>query len=123
MKKKSKILNFKILFVHLRTMKVENLYTNEPLTDRHHKIARIAKALSHPVRVYVLQFLSEKACCYSGDLTEILPIAKSTLSQHLRELKDAGLIQGEVETPKIKYCLNKENWEIAQHLFKNFLKT
>lgn len=95
----------------------------EPFTGNQIRIARIAKVLSHPVRVYVLQFLSEKACCYSGDLTEILPIAKSTLSQHLRELKDAGLIQGEVETPKIRYCLNKENWEIARQLFKDFLKT
>jgi DNA-binding transcriptional ArsR family regulator len=51
-------------------------------------------------------------------LSEVLPIAKSTLSQHLKELKEAGLIQGEIEAPKIKYCLNRENWEEAKILFK-----
>jgi DNA-binding transcriptional ArsR family regulator len=69
-----------------------------------------------------MDFLSKQACCYSGDLSELLPIAKSTLSQHLKELKDTGLIQGEIETPKIRYCLNKENWEEAKSLFKVFLK-
>jgi len=65
--------------------------------------------------------ISKQSCCYSGDLSEELPIAKSTLSQHLKELKAAGLIQGEIEAPKIKYCLNKENWKEAQQLFKSFL--
>ena len=94
----------------------------EPFSKEQEKIARIAKALSHPVRVYVIEFLSKQSCCYSGDLTEILPIAKSTLSQHLRELKQANLIQGEVEKPKIRYCLNQENWKVAQKLFKELLQ-
>jgi DNA-binding HxlR family transcriptional regulator len=51
-----------------------------------------------------------------------LPIAKSTLSQHLKELKNAGLIQGEIEAPRIKYCLNKENWEEAKRLCKGFFR-
>ena len=84
-------------------------------------MARYAKAMSHPIRLYVLDLLSKQECCYSGDLTEVLPIAKSTLSQHLKELKDAGLIQGETEAPKIKYCLNQENWKLAQNLFSSFL--
>jgi predicted transcriptional regulator len=74
--------------------------------------------MGHPVRMYVLELLSKQACCYSGDLSDILPIAKSTLSQHLKELKAAGLIQGEIEAPKIKYCLNKSNWEEAKQLVK-----
>lgn len=90
------------------------------ITEEQKKIARIAKALGHPVRIYVLELLSRQSCCYSGDLSEILPIAKSTLSQHLKELKDAGLIQGEIEPPKIKYCLNRENWEFAKKNFSNF---
>lgn len=94
----------------------------ENYTEKQKRLARYAKALGHPIRVYVLDTLSKQACCYSGDLTEILPIAKSTLSQHLKELKDAGLIQGEIEAPKIKYCINKENWAEAQLLFKEFLK-
>jgi ArsR family transcriptional regulator, arsenate/arsenite/antimonite-responsive transcriptional repressor len=87
-------------------------------TDDQKKAARYAKAMGHPVRMYVLEVLSKQKCCYSGDLTEVLPIAKSTLSQHLKELKNAGLIQGEIEAPKIKYCLNKDNWEEAKRLFK-----
>ena len=94
----------------------------EVITDKQKRIARYAKAMGHPIRLYVLETLSKENCCYSGDLTEILPIAKSTLSQHLKELKDAGLIQGEIEAPKIKYCVNKENWEEAKGLFKNFLQ-
>lgn len=94
----------------------------ESYTEKQKKLARYAKALGHPIRMYVMETLSKQTCCYSGDLTEILPIAKSTLSQHLKELKNAGLIQGEIEAPKIKYCINKENWAEAQLLFKEFLK-
>ena len=95
----------------------------EVLTKDQKTIARFAKAMGHPIRMYVLELLSKQSCCYSGDLTEVLPIAKSTLSQHLKELKDAGLIQGEIEAPKIKYCLNQENWKMAQSLFNRFLKS
>ncbi len=91
------------------------------LSDQQQKIARYAKALGHPVRVYVMQLLGAQTCCYSGDLSNELPIAKSTLSQHLKELKDAGLIQGEIEAPRVKYCVNKNNWAEAQQLFKEFL--
>lgn len=56
-----------------------------------------------------------------GDIHEELPIAKATVSQHLKELKEAGLIQGEIETPKVKYCINKENWETAKKMFADFL--
>lgn len=91
-------------------------------TSQQQKAARYAKAMGHPVRLYVLELLSKQACCYSGDLSEELPIAKSTLSQHLKELRNAGLIQGEIEAPKVKYCLNKESWKEAQTLFKDFLK-
>lgn len=91
------------------------------ITDNQVKLARLAKALSHPVRVYIMEYLSNQSCCYSGDLSEVLPIAKSTLSQHLKELKDAGLIQGEIEAPKIKYCVNSDNWNNAKQLFAIFL--
>ncbi len=89
------------------------------ITEEQAALARFAKALGHPVRIYVLQLLARQSCCYSGDLSEVLPIAKSTLSQHLKELKNAGLIQGEIEPPKIKYCLNRENWNTAKKLFEN----
>lgn len=84
------------------------------------KMARYAKALSHPVRVFILEFLAEKKCCYSGDMAEDLPIARSTLSEHLKELKNSGLIQGEINPPYIKYCINREHWEEARALFLDF---
>ncbi len=91
-------------------------------TDEVEQIARISKALSHPVRVYILQKLSKMdSCCYSGDLVEELPVGRSTLSQHLKELKYAGLIQGEINPPYIKYCINRANWEKAKKLFDKFL--
>ncbi|HEY9115244.1 MAG TPA: metalloregulator ArsR/SmtB family transcription factor [Bacteroidales bacterium] len=94
-----------------------NIFSEEQL-----KSARFAKAMGHPVRMYILELLSKQSCCYSGDLSEVLPIAKSTLSQHLKELKDAGLIQGEIETPKVKYCLNHENWKDARSLFYKLME-
>ena len=106
------------MFANLRTMTEPNIFS-----EKQQRMARYAKALGHPVRVYVLELLSKQACCYSGDLSDILPIAKSTLSQHLKELKDAGLIQGEIETPKVKYCINKDNLKEAQELFANLLAT
>lgn len=113
------------LFVVLRTTNT-NLMTlsDKPLSpsDKHQKMARYAKAMGHPIRIFVLELLSRQSCCYSGDLTEVLPIAKSTLSQHLKELKDAGLIQGEIKAPRIKYCLNKENWEEAKVLLGLFFE-
>jgi ArsR family transcriptional regulator len=96
--------------------------TNKIITEDQKKAARYAKAMGHPIRMYVLELLSKQSCCYSGDLTEELPIVKSTLSQHLKELKDAGLIQGEIESPRIKYCLNRQNWKEAQELFRKILK-
>lgn len=92
------------------------------ITESEKRLARYSKALSHPIRVHILEILSKQSCCYSGDLTEVLPIAKSTLSQHLKELKNAGLIQGEIELPKIKYCLNKQNWEEAKKMMISFFE-
>lgn len=91
-------------------------------TNEVQKIAGFSKALSHPVRVYILQKLSKMgSCCYSGDLVEELPVGRSTLSQHLKELKYAGLIQGEINPPYIKYCINRTNWEEAKLLITSFL--
>ncbi len=89
-------------------------------TFKQEQLARFAKALGHPARVAIIQFLAGQKCCYFGDIHEELPIAKATVSQHLKELKDAGLIQGEIEIPKVKYCINKENWQLAKELFGEF---
>ncbi len=84
------------------------------------RLARIAKALAHPARIAIMQFLAKQNTCYFGDINEELPIAKATVSQHLTELKKAGLIQGEIEAPKVRYCIEPENWKLAQGLFKDF---
>ncbi len=91
-------------------------------TETQEKIAAIGKALSNPVRVFILERLANNpnSCCYSGDMAEDLPIARSTLSEHLKELKKAGLIQGEINPPYIKYCINRENWEAAKTLLSQF---
>jgi len=93
-------------------------------TDDQEKMARYAKALSNPVRIFVLDFLANNLdkCCYSGDMAENLPIARSTLSEHLKVLKNAGLIQGEINPPFIKYCIHNENWEDAKRVFAQFYK-
>ena len=83
-------------------------------------LARYSKALGHPTRISILNYLDKRSCCFTGDLVEVFPLAQSTISQHLKELKNAGLIQGELKPPKIKYCINQENWEIAKALFCDF---
>jgi ArsR family transcriptional regulator len=95
-----------------------------PITENQEKIARYGKVLSNPTRVFILDYLSKNLnkACYSGDMAEILPIARSTLSEHLKELKEAGLIQGEINPPYIKYCINPENWEEAKLLFARFFR-
>lgn len=84
------------------------------------QIARFAKALAHPARIQILQFLARQQECYFGDIHDELPIAKATVSQHLKELKDAGLIQGTIEAPKVRYCINRDNWQYARELFSDF---
>jgi len=81
-----------------------------------------AKAMGHPARIKILEILSDRGCCYSGNIADEFPIALSTLSQHLKELKASGLIQGEINPPFIKYCINKESWKQAKLLFDSFLE-
>jgi ArsR family transcriptional regulator, arsenate/arsenite/antimonite-responsive transcriptional repressor len=83
-------------------------------------IARYAKALSHPIRVRILNYLDTQSCCFTGELTEHIPMAQSTISQHLKELKDAGLIQGDLMPPRVKYCINRKAWTEAKKMFAAF---
>lgn len=92
----------------------------KPYCIKTETLARFAKALGHPARIAIMKFLAKQKTCYFGDIHEELPIAQATVSQHLKELKDAGLIQGEIETPKVRYCIVRENWEYAQQLFTEF---
>jgi ArsR family transcriptional regulator, arsenate/arsenite/antimonite-responsive transcriptional repressor len=84
-------------------------------------LARFAKALGHPARISIMKHLASMPDCCFTDILNELPIAQSTVSQHLSELKDSGLIKGNIDPPKVKYCVNLENWEKAQKLFYHFL--
>lgn len=86
-------------------------------------IARMAKALGHPTRVAIVLFLAQRSECFFGDIHQVLSISKATVSQHLSELKDAGLIQGSIEPPKVRYCINRANWALAQRLFAQLFAT
>ncbi len=85
------------------------------------QLARFSKALAHPARIAILEFLAQQETCFFGEIHELLPIAKATVSQHLTELKSAGLIQGEIIPPKVKYCINRTNWNLAKQLFDDLL--
>ena len=95
--------------------------TNMRYTEQEEKLARFAKAMGHPARIAILKFLASQSCCFFGDIHKELPIAKATVSQHLSELKDAGLIQGEIFPPKVKYCINPANWALAKQLLDEFM--
>ena len=96
--------------------------SKKELTKEQQSIARISRALAHPVRIAILQMLAGQECCYHGDMSEIIPVAKSTLSQHLKELREAGLIQGTTTPPTIKYCIHQKNWKMAKELMSNFFR-
>jgi DNA-binding transcriptional ArsR family regulator len=89
---------------------------------RHASLARYAKALSHPARLTILETLAKRASGVGGEIVEVLPLAQSTVSQHLKELKDAGLIRGEVDGPKSCYCLNPKALTELSGLIEQLLK-
>lgn len=98
-------------------MKEKDNYTEEAI-----RIAGFCKALGHPARITIMQLLLSKDSCICGDIVKEIPLAQSTVSQHLKELKNAGLIQGSITPPKIKYCVNQENWKEAQKMLNRLLK-
>lgn len=88
------------------------------------ELAAFAKALGHPARIAILQFLATQKSCMCGDIVEELPLSQSTVSQHLKELKSVGLIKGNVEGPSVCYCIDEKNWDKIKNslsaLFHNY---
>ncbi len=78
------------------------------------RLASLAKAIGHPARVRILRLLAERSSCVTGDLVAELPLAQSTVSEHLRILREAGLIQGEIEGPRTSYCLDPAGIELLK---------
>ena len=118
------IVNRALSFVILRTILKDGSKSVKmsKYSEKQTRTAQYAKALAHPARIAILELLSNQSCCYHGDMAEELPIAKSTISQHLNELKKAGLIQGDITPPSVKYCINKENWNAAKLLLDELMK-
>lgn len=103
------------------------LSKTEDFTVKDNKIAAYAKALSHPARIAILNLLIKKQSCICGDIVDVLPLSQSTVSQHLKELKEAGLIKGDIEGAKVCYCIDHKEWKTAQkylnELFESAVKT
>lgn len=93
---------------------------SEEFTIKENKIAKYAKALAHPARIAILQLLIKKQACICGDIVEDLPLSQSTVSQHLKELKEAGLIKGDTEGAKVCYCIDEKEWEVAKTYLSTF---
>ena len=97
-------------------------HKKEEFGKKEQELAEIAKALSHPARIAILKVLAQKAECICGEIVEVLPLAQSTVSQHLKELKNAGLIKGTIEGTAICYCLDASTFQkfgsYLAHIFK-----
>lgn len=86
-------------------------------SEEQEKLDRFAKAIWHPARISIFH----QECCFFDDLHEELPIAETTVSKYLKKLKEAGIIRGDIETPKIKYYIKKGNWEREKKMFADFI--
>jgi DNA-binding transcriptional ArsR family regulator len=89
------------------------LTKTEEFTKAQNDLATLAKALGHPARIAIIQFLVKRKACVCGDIVSELPLSQSTVSQHLKELKKAGLIKGDIEGPSVCYCIDEKAWNKA----------
>lgn len=89
--------------------------------ERFERMAEFAKCISHPARIAILKTLAERNSCICGEIVEILPLAQSTVSQHLKELKKCGLIIGEIDGPRSCYCINGERLREMEELFREVI--
>jgi len=85
-------------------------------------VAVITKALGHPARVAILQFLARQKACICSTIVEELPLSQSTVSQHLKELKNAGLIKGDIDGPSVSYCIDERAWNKAKKLVNDLFE-
>ncbi len=86
-------------------------------------LATMAKALSHPARIAILEYLAKSKTCICGDIVDELPLSQATVSQHLKELKNACLITGEIEGPKVCYCINVKAWKQGKEMISQFMQS
>jgi predicted transcriptional regulator len=93
----------------------------EIFTEEQNKLAQLLKAMAHPARIAILQQIIKANACICGDLVDELGLAQATISQHLKELKNAGLIQGTIEGVSVCYCINPENWKTLEVILADFI--
>lgn len=98
------------------------LSKTEIFTEEQNRIANFAKALGHPARIAIIEHLFKIDTCVCGDLVDEIGLAQSTISQHLKALKNLGIIQGNVEGTRVCYCIHPENWQEMYNLLEGFLK-
>ena len=99
------------------------LSKKEEFSAKQNRVSEIAKALAHPARIAIVEYLAKSNVCMCGDIVDVLPLSQSTVSQHLRELKNAGLIKGDIEGTKVCYCINERGWAEAKEMLGQFLVT
>ena len=99
------------------------LTKTETYSQKELSLAKYAKALSHPARIAILQLLIKKRTCICGDIVDDLPIAQSTVSQHLKALKESGLIKGEIEGTSVCYCIDHKEWEKARSILSEMMQS
>jgi DNA-binding transcriptional ArsR family regulator len=92
------------------------LTKTEEFTKTQNELASMAKALGHPARIAILQFLMKSKSCVCGEIVDELPLSQSTVSQHLNELKKAGLIKGDIDGPSVCYCIDEKAWNKAKKM-------
>ncbi len=99
------------------------LTKTEIFTPRQNKLAKILKALAHPARIAIIQFLIKSETCFCGDIVEELGLAQATTSQHLKELKNIGIIKGSIEGTSVSYCIDEKVWLQVKKEFDAFFVT
>ncbi|HMV08095.1 MAG TPA: metalloregulator ArsR/SmtB family transcription factor [Cyclobacteriaceae bacterium] len=99
------------------------LTKTEEFTKTQNELAVLTKALGHPARIAILQFLIKTKSCVCGDIVDELPLSQSTVSQHLKELKNAGLIKGDIDGPSVCYCIDEKAWNRAKKMIGDLFET
>jgi DNA-binding transcriptional ArsR family regulator len=108
---------------YVYVIRYHKMNKSEKFDESLQELARFAKVISHPARLSILEYLAVTKSCISGDISDYLPLSRTTVSQHLKELRDIGLIHGEIDGLKINYCLCSEELKRFLEIFENFFET
>jgi DNA-binding transcriptional ArsR family regulator len=99
------------------------LTKSEEFTAKQNELALICKALGHPARIAIIEYLLKVNSCICGDIVDELPLAQPTISRHLKELKSVGIIKGTIEGTSVNYCIDADKWEVIQQKLNNMFNT